>query len=137
MSEQPTTSDPLDSFDTWKTMRDANRKIWKMMRDANLEIWSKVMIDMISSEDYSQATSQWLNAYLALPQPFRRIMETTTTQVLTRLNMPTQNGVTSLAERMTNVEMRLDDLDSKLDDIHRAIKALSISNHTVDTKEVH
>lgn len=137
MSEQPTTSNPLDPFDTWKTMRDANLKIWKMMRDANLETWSKVMIDLISSEDYSQATSQWLNACLMLPQPFRRIMETTTTQVLTELNMPTHDGVTSLAERLTNIEMRLDDLDSKLDDIQRAIQALSVSNHTADTKEVH
>ncbi len=118
-------------------MRDASLKILKMMRDANLETWSKVMIDLVNSEDYSQATSQWLNAYLALPQPFRHIIETATTQVLTGLNIPTHDGVTSLAERLTNIEMRLDDLDSKLDDIQRAILALSASNHTTDTKEVH
>jgi hypothetical protein len=52
---------------------------------------------------------------------------------LTRLNMPMRSDVTSLAERLTNVEMRLDDLDAKLDDIHRAVQALASSNHAADT----
>jgi hypothetical protein len=37
--------------------------------------------------------------------------------------------VTSLAERMTNMEMRLDDLDEKLDNILRVLQALSAANH--------
>jgi hypothetical protein len=28
------------------------------MRDGNLEAWSKLMIDLVNSEAYSQATSQ-------------------------------------------------------------------------------
>ena len=106
------------------------------MRDASLESWSKVMIDLVNSEAYSHMTSQGLNSYLALSQPFQRVTETTMTQLLTRLNMPTASAVTSLAERMTNIEMRLDDLDSKLDDIQRAIRAISVSNHAAETKEV-
>jgi len=106
-----------------------------------LEALSKMMIDLVNSEAYSQATSQWLDAYLTISQPFQRVIETTMTQVLTRLNMPLRTDVISLAERLTNVEMRLDDLDAKLDDIQRAIQALAASNRAADTpaeaKEVH
>jgi hypothetical protein len=132
MSEQLETTNPLDPFDTLNTMRDASLKSWQTMRDASLESWSKMMIDLVSSEAYSQATSQWLDTYLTVSQPFQRIIETTMTQVLTRLNIPMRSDVTSLAERLTNVEMRLDDLDARLDDIHRAIQALDASKHTAD-----
>jgi len=91
------------------------------------------MIDFVNSEAYSQATSQWLDTYLTLSQPFQRAIETTMTQVLTRLNMPTRADITSLAARMTNIETRLDDLDIKLDEIHRAIGALSASSHATNT----
>jgi len=101
------------------------------MRDANLETWSKLMIDLVNSEAYSQATAQWLDTYLTMLQPLQRIidMTMTMTQALTGLNMPTRADVTRLAERMTNVEMRLDDLDAKLDDIKGAIQAISVTNH--------
>jgi hypothetical protein len=38
------------------------------------------------------------------------------TQVLTNLNMPTRDDVTRLAERLTNIETRLDDLEAKLEE---------------------
>jgi hypothetical protein len=103
------------------------------MRDGNLEAWSKLMIDLVNSEAYSQATSQWLDTYLMMSQPFQRVIETTMTQVLTGLNVPTRADVTRLAQRMTNVEMRLDDLDAKLDDIKGAIQAISATNHATPT----
>jgi len=141
MSEQQEMPNPLDPFDTWTAMRDAGLKSWTAMRDANLEALSKMLIDLVNSEAYSQATSQWLDAYLTISQPFQRVIETTMTQALTRLNMPVRTDVISLAERLTNVEMRLDDLDAKLDDIQRAIKALAASNRAADTpaeaKEIH
>jgi hypothetical protein len=118
MSTQPEIPHILDPFGTLRTMR-----------DANLETWSKLMIDLVNSEAYSQATSQWLNTYVTMSQPLQHVIETTMTQALTGLNMPTRADVTRLAERMTNVEMRLDDLDAKLDDIKGAIQAISVTNH--------
>src|SRR5947209_14767758 len=116
MSKQPDITNPLDPLGTWRAAR-----------DASLESWSKMMIDLVNSEAYSQATAQWLDAYLTLSQPFQRAMEKTMTQVLTGLNMPARADVIGLAERLTNVEMRLDDLDAKLDDIQRSIQALSVT----------
>ena len=40
-------------------------------------------------------------------------------QVLTQLNMPTRNDVTRLAERLTNIEMRLDDMEAKIEGMQR------------------
>jgi hypothetical protein len=133
MSDQSETTNPLDPFDTMNTMRDASLKTWKSMRDTSLESWSKMMIDIVNSEDYSQATGQWLDTYLTLSQPFRRIIDMMMTQVLTGLNMPMRTDVTSLAERLTNIETRLDDQDAKLDDILSAIKAVSVSNPVAGT----
>jgi hypothetical protein len=141
MSSQSETSNPLDPFDTLNTMRDASLKSWNTMRNAGLDTWSKLMIDLVNSEAYSQATGQWLDSYLTLSQPFRHVLETTMTQVLSGLNMPLRTEVTSVAERLTHVEMRLDDLDAKLDDIQRALQALSASNRAVrpsaKAKEAH
>lgn len=122
MSQKHEITDTLDPLGTLRTLR-----------DINLEAWSKIMIDLVNSEAYSRATSQWLDTYLTLSQPFQRVIETSMTQVLTGLNMPTRADVTSLAERMTNIEVRLDDLDAKFDDILRALQALSPSNPSAGT----
>jgi hypothetical protein len=133
MNNQSETNNPLDPFDIMNTMRDANLKTWKSMRDTNLESWSKMMIDLVNSEDYSQATGQWLDAYLTLSQPFKGMIDTMMTQVLTGMNMPMRTDVSGLAERLTNIETRLDDQDAKLDDILNAIKKVSVSKPVADT----
>ena len=102
---------PFDPFGTWK-----------QMRDANMDTWSKAMLDFVNSEQYTQATSAILDNYLTMSQPFQRALESTMTRTLTMLNMPTRAEVTGLAERMTNIELRLDDLDAKLDEILAALK---------------
>jgi hypothetical protein len=133
MSNESETINPLDPFDTMNTMRDASLKSWIAMRDAGLDSWSKMMIDMVNSDEYSQATGQWLDTYLTLSQPFKRMIDTMMTQILAGLNMPMRTDVTGLAERLTNIETRLDDQDAKLDDILKAIKAVSKSNPVADT----
>ena len=70
MSNQPETTNPLDPFGTLNTMRDASLKSWNTMRNAGLDTWSRLMIDLVNSEAYSQATGQWLDSYLTLSQPF-------------------------------------------------------------------
>src|SRR5437588_1497650 len=133
MSREPEMSNPLDPFEALNSMRDASLKSWNAMRDAGMQNWSKMMIDFVNSEAYSEATAQWLDSYLTMSQPFQRAMEKTTTQVLTSLNVPVRSDVISLAERLTNVEMRLDDLDAKLDDILRAIQAFASTRQITDT----
>lgn len=127
MSKQPEPANPLDPFDSVNMMRDASLKTLYSMRDSGLETWSKLMIDLVNSEAYSQATSQWLNTYLTVSQPFQDVLEKTMTQVLSKLNMPSRSEVTSIAQRLTHIELRLDDLDARFDEIQHALQALTAS----------
>lgn len=125
MSKDSESTNQPDSFESMTSLWETNLKNWKMMRDTSLDSWSKTMIEAVNSDEYSRTTAQWLDTYLTLSQPFRRLIDLMMTQVLTGLNMPLRTDVTSLAERLTNIETRLDDQDAKLDDILSALKAIS------------
>lgn len=94
------------------------------MRDAYLESLSKTMIDVVNTESYAQATGAMLDCYLTASAAFREAVEKSMLQTMQQLSLPTRQEVASLAERFTNVEMRLDDLDAKLDSLARQLAAL-------------
>jgi hypothetical protein len=96
--------------------------MFKSMRDANMDAWSKMMLQLVHSDAYAQATATMLDSWLTTSIPFRKALEMAMTQSLTSLNMPTRTDVISLAERLTNVEMRLDDLDAKLEEVRRGAR---------------
>ena len=115
--------------------------LWKTARDANLEAWSKFMIDIVNSDEYAQATGLALEQALATSQPLRDATEKAMTQALSLLNMPSRAEVISLAERLVNVEMRLDDMDAKLSTMHKSLqetiqKAVQTVTHTQELKKV-
>jgi hypothetical protein len=99
-------AEPVDPFEAFRGMR-----------DAYLESMSKVMIDAVNSEEYAQATGSMLNGYLTLSAPFREALDKAMIMALEQLSLPSRQQVTALAERFTNLEMRLDDIDAKLDRI--------------------
>jgi len=105
MSQKPDEQQILDPFG-----------VWKSMRDSGMDAWSKMMIQLVNTEAYAQANATMLDAWLTSSAPFRKAVESTMTQVFTQLNMPMRSDVTSLAERLTHIEMRLDDLEAKLDE---------------------
>lgn len=88
--------------------------MFKHMRDASMDAWSKAMIELVNSEAYAQATGTMLDAWLSNSGPFRKAMESALSQALANLQMPLRHDIVSLAERLTNIEMRLDDLDARL-----------------------
>lgn len=85
------------------------------MRDTYLEGMSKVMIDAVRTEEYAQATGAALNSYLTLSAPFREALDKAMLMALEQFSLPSRQQVIALAERFTNLEMRLDDIDAKLD----------------------
>jgi hypothetical protein len=101
-------SDGFNPFDPTGMLKD--------MRAANMDSWSKMMIQLVNTDAYAKATGVMLDAWLTTSTPFRKLLDTTMTQVLTNLNLPTRGDVISLAERLTNIEMRLDDLEIKLEE---------------------
>lgn len=94
------------------------------IRDASLEAMSKAMIDAVNSESYAQASGAMLDYCLSASAPFREAMEKSMVQVLQQLSLPSRQEITSLAARFTNLEMRMDDMDAKLDRIANAIAAM-------------
>jgi hypothetical protein len=99
--ETDTTVDPFESF--------------REMRDAYLDGMSKVMIKAVNSEEYAQATGAMLDSCLTLSAPFREAFDKVMAMALEQSSMPSRQQVAGLAERFTNLEMKLDDLDAKLD----------------------
>jgi hypothetical protein len=89
--------------------------LFKGLRDAGMDNWSKSMIQLVNSDAYAQATGAMLDAWLSSSSVFRKLIESIVTQALTSLNMPARTDITSLAERLTNIEKQLDDLDAKLE----------------------
>jgi hypothetical protein len=92
----------------------------KSMRDSGMESWSKVLIQLVNTDAYAQATGTFLDAWLSSSAPLRKVLETAMTQALANANMPSRAEVAGLAERLTNIEMRLDDMESKLDEALRS-----------------
>ena len=85
------------------------------MRDAYLDAMAKTMVEAVNSEAYAQASRALLDSTLTMSAPFREAMEKTMLQVLQQLSLPSRQDIVGLAERFTNLEMRLDDMDACLD----------------------
>jgi len=105
MSDKPESgSKPFDPLEAWKNMR-----------DASLEAWAKTMTEAVNTDAYARTTGVMLDTYLAASAPFREALQKSMVQALQQLGLPTRSDFESLAERMSNLEMRLDDMDAKLD----------------------
>ena len=117
MSEDPTGgSKPFDPFEQFRSMR-----------DAYLDSMAKLMVDAVNTEGYAQATGAMLENSLTISAPFRDAMEKSMLQVLQQLSMPSRQDFTALADRFSNLEMRLDDMDAKLDRIEKQTHAAPVS----------
>jgi hypothetical protein len=95
---------------------------FRELRDSYLDAWAKATVDVVNTEAYAKATGATLDACLSASSPFREAMEKAMPQALQQLSMPSRADFISLAERLTNVEMKLDDIDAKLDQIGNVFK---------------
>jgi predicted flap endonuclease-1-like 5' DNA nuclease len=113
MSQRP---DPakLNGVDPFATARG--------VRDTLLEGMSRSMIQFVNTDTYAQMTGAFLDTYLTITAPYRQLVFTMMTQTLAMLNMPNRTEVANLGDRLTNIEMRLDDLDSRFDTVERLLR---------------
>jgi hypothetical protein len=75
----------------------------------------------VNTDAYAKATGTMLDTYLSASSPFRETVEKAMLRALEQLSMPSRADFVGLAERVTNIEMRLDDMDAKLDRIERLL----------------
>ncbi len=91
------------------------------VRDTYLDAWAKAMVETVNTDAYAQTTGMMLDTYLSASSPFREAVEKAMLRVLEQLSMPSRADFIGLAERATNIEMRLDDMDAKLDRIEKLL----------------
>jgi hypothetical protein len=106
-NSQSPTNDPFEPF--------------RAIRDKYLDAIAKTMVEVVNTESYAQATGAMLEGYLTASAPVREAMDKSMIQALQQLSLPSRQEVAALAERFTNVEMRLDDMDAKLDRIEKLL----------------
>lgn len=113
MSNGAKLNDMWAVFDPWRMFR--------TMRDASLEYTAKQMVDLVNTEEYAQATGVLLDAYFDCAEPIRAWMDKTMPQILAHYGMPSRREVTSVAARLTNIEMQLDDMRAAFDELRQAL----------------
>jgi hypothetical protein len=94
---------------------------FREVRDSYLDTWAKAMVDAVNSDAYAKASGTMLDTCLSASAPFREMLEKSMLQALQQLSMPSRADFVALAERVTNMEMRLDDMDAKLDRIEKLL----------------
>jgi polyhydroxyalkanoic acid synthase PhaR subunit len=94
--------------------------MWRPFQDA----WAKAMNETVASEEFAKAMGQYMENYLQGAGPVRQQMEKAAENYLKQMNLPTRGELISLAERLANLELRVDDLDAKLDEALDHLKAI-------------
>ena len=100
------------------------------LRDSYLDAWAKAMVETVNTDAYASASGMMLDTYLSASSPFRAAVEKAMLHVLEQLSMPSRADFVALADRATNIEMRLDDMDAKLDRIEILLTKPGTSRRT-------
>lgn len=103
---------------------------WRSFRDASMDTWAKALTEAVGTDAFAQAMGSYLDSYLATSAPFQKAIDQYMNTVLPRMSMPTRDEVIDLARRMTNIELRLDDLDAKADQLMQTLQGSSTPSAT-------
>lgn len=112
MSEEKPEEQAIDPFAQMITFYDSMSKSW-----------AKVMSDAVSSKSFAESMGQQVEGSLesmtVMQKQFGELYE----RYLQQMNLPTRKEMLNLAERLTRLEMALDDVDAKLDEVLDRLKA--------------
>jgi hypothetical protein len=105
-------SDVKSGFDPAKLLKDA--------RDAAMEAWAKLTLQMTSSHEYQRLQGAISSPALLAIALYRKAADSAMTDVLANLNMPSRQEVLQLSQRLTHIEMVLDDLGAGLEQLRKS-----------------
>jgi hypothetical protein len=83
--------------------------------DKWMKSWAGVLSETVASENVASQAGKQLETMLETTKLFQQQMKVYMEQYLQQINLATRGQVSSIAERLTHIEMRLDDLEAKLD----------------------
>jgi SMC interacting uncharacterized protein involved in chromosome segregation len=81
------------------------------------------MSEAVSSKSFAESVGQQIESSLEVMTLARKQVGEVMERYLQQLSLPTHGDVIRLADRLTKVEMALDDIDAKLDEILERLKA--------------
>jgi hypothetical protein len=91
----------------------------RAMRDSGLEDLAKVTLAWTSSDAYQAVNAAISKPALLTAAMVRKATEAAMADVLARLNLPSREDVLALSQRLTRIEMALDDLAAGMDQLRR------------------
>ncbi len=91
--------------------------------DSWTKSWSNAMSEMVASKSFADSMSQQMEGSMEALAMVRKQVSDLMEQYLQQMSLPTRKEVIGLAERMTRIEMLVDDLDAKLDKILDLLQA--------------
>ena len=95
--------------------------------DLWMKSWAEVLSQTVANQSFAEAMGGQLEGFMEVTKLMRQQMKVSMEQALEQANMPSREQVVTLAERVTHVEMVLDDIEIKVDeslDILRKLQAV-------------
>jgi hypothetical protein len=102
-------------FDPTKMLRD--------FRDASMDAWAKMMLKLTYSHEYQRLQGMISKPALLGIALWRKASEQVMSSVLSQLNMPSREEVLQLSQRLTHVQMTLDDLGAAMEQLRKTTPA--------------
>lgn len=90
--------------------------------DSMSKSWASAMSEAVASKSFAESMSEQLEGNLEAMSLMRRQFGDFMEQYMQQMNLPTRAEVVSMAERLARLEMAMDDLDAKLDQILDVLK---------------
>lgn len=81
-----------------------------------MQSWADVLSQTVTSPAFAKSMGEQMQGFLEGTKLVRQQMQAAMEQSLQQLNVPSREQIVSLAERLTHVEMRVDDIDAKVDE---------------------
>ena len=96
------------------------KKLLRDSRDGVIDAWAKLMLRLTSSHEYQRLQGAISKPALLGIALFRKTTESAMSEILAQLNMPSREEVLGVSQRLTHIEMVLDDLSASLDQLRRS-----------------
>lgn len=92
--------------------------------EAWTKAWAQAMSEVVANKSFAETLGEQVETNLEALSVMRSQVDEAMHQYLGQMNLPSRKEVVSLAERLTRIEMALDDVDAKLDHTLDRLKEL-------------
>jgi hypothetical protein len=96
------------------------KKLLQDARDSVMDAWAKLALNLTSSHEYQRLQGMIVKPALLGIALFRKASESVMSPLLAQMNMPSREEVLGIAQRLTHIEMTLDDLGAALEQLRRS-----------------